>query len=113
MTIDLHGCIFCHVVQFPGVLVPSHSAGETAALVAHDGVDALLDVAQHLGGRGSSATAGGNSPACARTIWLAKVASRFLRWSRRNRGCAIRSCSSGPPEACERGRPRPPDRGLL
>ena len=36
------------------------SAGETAALVAHDGVDALLDVAQHLGGRESSATAGGN-----------------------------------------------------
>ena len=44
------------------------SAGETVALVAHDGVDALLDVAQHLGGRGSSATAGGNSPAFARDI---------------------------------------------
>ena len=67
-----------------------------AALVAHDGVDALLDVAQHLGGRGSSATAGDNSPACARATWPAKVASRFSRWLRRNRGRAIRSCSSGP-----------------
>ena len=45
------------------------------ALVAHDGVDALVDVAHHLGGRGSSATAGGNSPACARATWPAKVAS--------------------------------------
>ena len=51
------------------------SAGETVALVAHDGVDALLDVAQHLGGTGSSATAGGTSPACARATWPAKVVS--------------------------------------
>ena len=63
--------------------------------MAHDGVDSLLDVAQHLGGRGSSATAGGNSPACARATWTAKVAPRFSRWLRRNRGRAIRSCSSG------------------
>ena len=72
------------------------SAGETAALVVHDGVDALLDVAQHLGGRESSATAGGNSPACARATWPANMASRISRWLRRNRGRAIRSCSSGP-----------------
>ena len=32
--------------------LPLDSAGETVALVAHDGVDALLDVAQHLGGEG-------------------------------------------------------------
>ena len=82
-------------MQYPYSL-PLDSAGETAALVAHDGVDALLDVAQHLGGRGSSATAGGNSPACARATWPAKVASRISRWLRRNRGRAIRSCSSGP-----------------
>ena len=89
MTIDLHGWSFCHAVQFPGVL----AAGETAALVAHDGVDALLDVAQHLGGRGISATAGVNSPECVRATCPAKVASRFSRWLRRNRGRAIRSCS--------------------
>ena len=39
------------------------SAGETVALVAHDGLDALLDMDQHLGVKGSSATAGGKSMA--------------------------------------------------
>ena len=72
--------------------LPCDVAGETAALVAHDGLDALLDVEQHLGGKGSSATAGGNSPACARATWPAKVASRISRWMRRNRERAIRSC---------------------
>ena len=72
--------------------LPFDVAGETAALVAHDGLDALLDVEQHLGGKGSSATAGGNSPACARATWPAKVASRISRWMRRNRERAIRSC---------------------
>ena len=54
--------------------LPLDSAGETAALVAHDGVDALLDVEQRLGGQGSSATAGGNSPASARATCEAKAA---------------------------------------
>ena len=48
------------------VFLPFDAVGETAALVAHDGVDVLVDVAQHLGGRGSSATGGGNILACAR-----------------------------------------------
>ena len=47
------------------------------ALVAHDGVDALLDVAQHLGGRESSATAGGNSPACARARYTELLQSHL------------------------------------
>ena len=75
-------------LQYPYSL-PLDSAGETAALVAHDGVDALLDVAQHLGGKGSSATAGGNSQACARTTWPAKVASRFSRWLRGSVDCDV------------------------
>ena len=90
VTGDLQDGIIRHAVfVFPTIPVRRW-------LVAHDGVDALLDVAQHLGGRGSSATAGGNSPACARATWPAKVASRISRWLRRNRGRAIRSCSSGP-----------------
>ena len=38
-------------MQYPYSL-PLDSAGETAALVAHDGVDALLDVEQRLGVKG-------------------------------------------------------------
>ena len=89
------------------------SAGETVALVARDGLDALLDMDQRLGVKGSSATAGGKSSASAFATCQAKAASRILRWMRRNRGRAIRSCSRWLPEACERGRQRPPDRGLL
>jgi hypothetical protein len=77
------------------------------------GLDALLDVAQHLGAWGSSASAGGTGLYMARATCMAQVASPISRWLRRNREWAIRSCSSGRPEACERGRPSAPDRGLL
>ena len=52
-----------HVQYMYAYSLPFDAAGETAALVAHDGLDALLDVEQRLGAKGSSATAGGNSPA--------------------------------------------------
>ena len=77
------------------------------------GLDALLDVVQRLGARGSSASAGGNGLGMARATSTAQAASPISRWLRRNREWAIRSCSSGRPEACERGRPSAPDRGLL
>ena len=77
------------------------------------GLDALLDVAQSLGARGSSASAGGTGLYMARATCTAQAASPISRWLRRNREWAIRSCSSGRPEACERGRPSAPDRGLL
>ena len=73
--------------------LPLDPAGETAVLAAHDGLDALLRVEQRLGGQGSSATAGGNSPASAQATWEAKAASRISRWLRRNRERAIRSMS--------------------
>ena len=76
------------------------------------GLDALLDVAQSLGARGSSASAGGTGLYMARATCTAQAASPISRWLRRNREWAIRSCSSGRPEACERGRPSAPDRGL-
>ena len=86
---DLHKCIChmsvssvpVHVRYMYAYSLPFDAAGETVALVVHDGLDALLDVEQHLGEKGSSATAGGNSPACARATWPAKVASRISRWS--------------------------------
>ena len=53
------------------------SAGETAALVVHDGLDALLGVEQHLEEKGCSASAGGTGLAAARAAWQAKVASRL------------------------------------
>lgn len=77
------------------------------------GLGALLDVAQHLGARGGSASAGGTGLYMARATCTAQAASPISRWLRRNREWAIRSCSSGRPEACERGRPSAPDRGLL
>jgi hypothetical protein len=84
-----------------------------AALTASDGLDGLLSVQQRLEVKATSATAGFNGPVTSRATWEANVASRISRSVRRNREWAIRSCSSGRPEACERGRPSAPVRGLL
>ena len=84
-----------------------------AALTASDGLDGLLSVQQRLEVKATSATAGFNSPGTLRATREANVASRISRSVRRNREWAIRSCSSGRPEVCERGRQSAPDRGLL
>ena len=84
-----------------------------AARTASDGLDGLLSAQQCLGEKAASATTGCNDPATSHATWEANVALRISRLVRRNREWAIRSCSSGRPEACERGRPSAPDRGLL
>ena len=77
--------------------VPLKYTGQTATLQRTMGLDALLDVAQHLGARESSASAGGTGMCMARATCSAQAAWPISRWLRRNREWATLPPRSGFP----------------